>query len=305
MRIAKKYQGVVIPMITPFTNDGKIDQAALAGILEHILSANTIPFILGTTGESPSMSDKMSVQLVTHVAAQIADRVEIYVGISDTCFDNSVHNAQKYHELGVNTFVAHLPEYYPLKPNQIFEYYRRLAEAIPGPLILYNIPATTKLSIPLDLVEELSHHDNIIGLKDSERSQERMDHLAQTYKTRQDFAIFNGWTVKSAYALLSGFDGIVPSTGNLIPQKFSDLYQAVLDGDDRTAYELQAEIDPIAGFHQRDKVLSDVIAILKIMMNELNLCEPAVLLPLLRLNSDEENQIRESFRGLNVTNHKT
>jgi 4-hydroxy-tetrahydrodipicolinate synthase len=166
--------------------------------------------------------------------------------------------------------------------------------------MLYNIPATTKVSIPLDVIDKLSEHPNIIGIKDSERSIERMDLLAKQYKDRQDFTIFNGWTTKSSYALLAGFDGIVPSTGNLIPGLFSQLYQAVLEGDKKRAEELQDKIDPIADFHQQEIPFSQMIPILKVMMNEFGLCGPTVLPPLSRLGAKNEEGIRKMMKELNL-----
>jgi 4-hydroxy-tetrahydrodipicolinate synthase len=164
--------------------------------------------------------------------------------------------------------------------------------------MLYNIPATTKVSIPLDVVGKLSEHANIIGIKDSERSIERMDLLAEQFKDREDFAILSGWTTKSSYALLAGFDGIVPSTGNLIPQLFTDLYQAVIDGSKEKAEEIQDKIDPIADFHQQEVPFSHMIPILKVMMDEFDLCGPTVLPPLTRLEAKQEEQIRKSMKEL-------
>ncbi len=304
MRIQKKYQGVVIPMITPITNEGKIDNKHLSGLIEYYLKAETTPFILGTTGESASLSDEMSEELVTSVAGLVSGRTEIYAGISDTCFENSVKTAHKYFDLGANVFVAHIPEYYPITPDQILRYFEQLADTLPAPLMLYNIPATTKLSIPIEIIEKLSKHPNIIGLKDSERSLDRMKILADKFTSRMDFSIMSGWTIKSTYALSLGFDGIVPSTGNLIPYMFTELYKAIIKGNRETAEEIQGIINPIANFHQKDIVISHAIAMLKVMMNELGLCDRTVLPPLTRLSAEKEEQIEKMMKNFNFGDFK-
>ncbi len=97
-----------------------------------------------------------------------------------------------------------------------------------------------------------------------------------------------------------GFDGIVPSTGNLIPNKFKELYDAVVRGNHKGAQKLQAEIDPIANLHQRDMPGSEAIAALKVMMKEMGLCEPWVLPPLSRLNPEKENQITNEMKKLGL-----
>jgi len=232
----------------------------------------------------------------------VNNRSVIYAGIFDTCFENILRQAETYAHYGIDIFVAHLPSYYPLTQLQIERYFTMLADRVPGHLIIYNIPATTKISIPLEIAEILSHHQNIVGLKDSERSVDRMIQLVELFAGRQDWSIFSGWTNRSAYALELGFDGIVPSTGNLIPHRFSELYQAVKSGKKEMAAKIQAEIDPIADFHQKDRVLSDGIILLKLMMHAFDLCGPAVLPPLSRFKYDEEQKIISSVKapGLHI-----
>ena len=287
-------------MVTPLLDNGEIDRPSLHKMLDLYLDAGTIPFILGTTGESASLSLKQRETMVRETAGFIADRSKLYAGIYDTCFENILAQAEEYARLGIMTFVAHLPAYYPLTPLQVENYFVLLADLLPGELIVYNIPATTKISIPIEIIGSLSRHPKIIGLKDSERSVERMEKLAALFAEREDMTIYSGWTHKSTFALGLGFDGIVPSTGNLIPHRFFELYRAVVEGNTPLAEKLQAEIDPIADLHQKDRVLSDGIILLKLMMTELGLCGPDVLPPLQRFRPDEEKRVRAFVRNLKL-----
>jgi dihydrodipicolinate synthase/N-acetylneuraminate lyase len=296
MKKQKEFHGVIIPLITPFTKDCRIDQQAVSRLINYILKADTIPFILGTTGESASMSTKMCLEFVQQVVDEVKGKSIIYAGISDTCVENSVEKAKKYCDMGVGVFVAHIPAYYPLTPEQILRYFENLADAIPAPLIIYNIPSTTKLSIPIDIVEKLSEHTNIIGLKDSERSLDRMTILTDKFASRMDFSIISGWTLQSCYALTLGFDGIVPNTGNLLPHIFTALYKAVMEGKKEKAEEIQKKIEPIAEFHLKDLPFSHMIPTLKMMMNEIGLCGPTVLPPLTRLGDEKESQIKKMMK---------
>ena len=296
MNQQKKYQGVIIPMITPFDGNGKIDLISVQKLLNYCINANTIPFILGTTGENVSIPLEMRSELIKQVMSFAGDRTLVYAGISDTCVESSLIQAHNYFDHGIRVFVCHIPPYYPILPHQIQTFFNSLADNLPAPLMLYNIPGTTKISIPLDIIENLSEHPNIIGLKDSERSLERMDALAERYSGRDDFAILSGWTVKSSYALLSGFDGIVPSTGNLVPHLFSELFEAIKEGKKERGEDIQAQIDPIANFHQNNIVLSEVIAMLKVMLANFGLCGPTVMAPLTRLGEERENQIRKEMK---------
>ncbi len=207
-------------------------------------------------------------------------RAPVFVGISDTCLEYVLDFAHICKDADVDALVAHLPAYFPITEQQVLDYFQNLADALPLPLIIYNIPATTKISVPVSVVEKLSEHPNIIGLKDSERSLDRMQVLCDKFAKRNDFLLYSGWTTQSLHALNIGFDGIVPSTGNIIPQMFKEMLSAFKNGDQNRAEELQQIINPIAEYHQKDKVLSDVISLLKVMMKKTGLCDINVLPPL-------------------------
>jgi 4-hydroxy-tetrahydrodipicolinate synthase len=298
VKTEKKYHGVVIPMVTPFTEKGELDEGAVLKLIELIVSSGTFPFILGTTGESASIPFETRIQFIKRVTNQVRQRTTIYAGISDNCLENSLTLANIFFDLGVKVFVAHLPSYFPLTPDMMLRHYEKLAEHCPGEIMIYNIKSTTHMSLPLDVIEKLSQHPKLVGLKDSERDLERLKRLVTMFGSRQDFSLLCGWTAQSANTLQMGFDGIVPSTGNLIPKKFSDLYEAVVRGDQATANKLQAEIDPIADLHQKDMLGSEMITGLKVMMNEMGLCEPWVLPPLIRLNPEKEHHIKNEMKIL-------
>jgi 4-hydroxy-tetrahydrodipicolinate synthase len=156
---------------------------------------------------------------------------------------------------------------------------------------LYNILATTHMSIPVDVIERLSHHPNIVGLKDSERDMERMSQCINIAKYRDDFAYFCGWAAQSEHSLALGGDGIVPSTGNYCPEKFNELYEAAVGGDPERAIALQEETNETAKIYQAGRTLGQSLAALKVMMQTKGLCEPWMLPPLTRLSQDEEQAI--------------
>jgi len=294
----KKYHGVVIPMITPFTEGGKIDEFAATRIVEYLLKEEMYLFLLGTTGESASMPLELKLQFVKYVIDNIKINTIVYVGIADNCLKNSINLASKYSDLGADVFVAHLPSYYPLTPDHMLNYYETLAENSPRPIIIYNIPGTTNMSIPLDVIDKLSHHPNIVGLKDSERDLSRLKQSAEMFGERPDFSILCGWTAQSANILLSGYDGIVPSTGNVVPNMFKKLYKSVISGDSEKAKKLQVEINRIADIHQTVSSLSVSISQLKVMMSELGMCEQWVLPPLMTLSLKERDQIKAKMNDL-------
>lgn len=303
----KRFCGVVVPMVTPVHEDGTADAAAVSRIVSYFANAGVSPLLMGTTGEGNSVS-KDDGQLIVETAIAARDThltpltshhsPLIYAGLTGNCFAEQLRQAKAYARAGADVIVATLPTYYALTPAQMRHYYLSLADAVEAPLMLYNILATTHMSIPVDIVRELSAHPNIVGLKDSERDLERMAQCIAIARGQKDFAYFCGWAAQSAHALATGADGIVPSTGNVVPQLFRQLYDAAIRGDMAEANRLQALTDGIAKIYQEGRTLGQSLAALKVMMHARGLCEPWMLMPLTRLTLEEEQNIKERTDAL-------
>ena len=230
---------------------------------------------MGTTGEGNSVSQADG-QLFVETAVKAADgRIMIYAGLTGNCFAEQVSQAEVYTALGADVIVATLPTYYALTEEQMYEYYKTLADCITGPLMLYNILATTHMSIPVAVIKRLADHPNIVGLKDSERDLERMAQCIEIAKGRDDFAYFCGWAAQSAHSLELGGNG----------------FEAAVAGDMDTANRLQDETNEIAKIYQKDRTLGQSLTALKVMMQTKGLCEPWMLMPLTRLSMFEERAI--------------
>ncbi len=296
----KRFSGVVVPMVTPVTQDGKGDEAGLLRIANLIAKAGAEPFVFGTTGEASSISGDEKLRLTAALCDEYAGKMDIYAGIAGNCFEESVDLAKRFADLGVNAAVANLPSYYELEDEQMLRYFEALADAVPLPLIIYNIPSTTRMSIPLEAVDILSKHDNIVGLKDSERGEKRLGEAIERYKDRLDFSHFVGWAAQSRNALALGSDGLVPSSGNLIPKMYCDLYYAVLAGDMDLADDLQAKTDSISLIYQKDRPLGKALACLKVLLDEMGLCGKSMWPPLSDINGDEEAVLRSRVGALNL-----
>lgn len=291
-----KFHGVVVPMVTPVTQDGRLDTEAVKRIINFFADHQVSPLLMGTTGEGNSVSQQDG-QLMVETAVKAADgRILIYAGLTGNCFSEQVRQAEIYTVLGADVIVATLPTYYALTPEQMYEYYRTLADCITGPLMLYNILATTHMSIPVDVVRRLADHPNIVGLKDSERDLERMAQCIEIAKSRDDFAYFCGWAAQSAHSLELGGNGIVPSTGNYVPEMFRQLFDAAVRGDMQEANRLQDETNEIAKIYQKDRTLGQSLTALKVMMQTKGLCEPWMLMPLTRLSAEEEKAIVDQLK---------
>lgn len=290
----KQYQGVVVPMVTP-VKGGSVDLEAVATIIRSFAEAGVDTLIMGTTGEGNSVPMGEGIDMI-HTAVEAAEgKVRIYAGVTGLCLKEQISQIEGFARAGADVAVAVLPSYYALTEEQMVGYYTALADASPLPVMLYNIVATTHLSIPVEAVRKLAEHPNIVGLKDSERDLERMAACIEIAKGREDFTYFCGWAAQSAHALELGADGIVPSTGNFVSKHFRALYDAAVSGDMEEANRLQAVTDDMAKVYQQGRPLGQQLAALKGIMEQCELCGREMLPPLTMLPEAEYTKIIEQI----------
>jgi 4-hydroxy-tetrahydrodipicolinate synthase len=290
----KKYQGVVVPMATPLTQQQTVDLPAVKKIM-YLFAANRLsPLVLGTTGESASIGTKESVALVATAAAARQNDQIIYAGLVGNNVSELIERAKRYADAGADVIVPTLPAYYILTPAQMEGYYAQLADASPLPVMMYNIKATTQMSLPLETVATLSQHPNIVGLKDSERDMDRLQSAVDAYRDRPDFSFFCGWGAMGLKSLRMGADGMVPSTGNAVPELYHALYNAFLHADYEKAEKMQQATDAVAAVYQQGRTLGQSLAALKILMERRGLCRRHMMPPLTELLPNEVAEIPET-----------
>lgn len=298
MKTLNKYHGVVVPMVTPITKNNEIDIDAVKRIINNFAQYNVSALIMGTTGEGNSVSVESGVKMIKAASEAAAGRITTYAGLAGNCISEQYDAAEKFIEAGADVIAATLPCYYSLTPKQMYEYYKNLADTLTAPLMLYNITITTHMSIPLDVIEKLSHHPNIVGLKDSENNIQRMEEALTLFSDREDFAYFCGCAANSAKALSLGADGIVPSVGNYLPKIYNDLFEAGISGNTEIANDLQAKTIEIGKINTDNLTLGESLAGLKVIMKMYGLCETYMQPPLTELEEETVINIQNKVRDI-------
>jgi len=303
MKKNNPYKGVIVPMISPLNDDLSVDKQAVKKIVSNFLQYDVAPFIAGTTGEASSLSFQQKLDLVQATVDVAKGKAIIYAGISSNCLPETMDMAKRFADAGADVLVANVPSYYPLTDAQAAKYCEQLADASPAPLIFYNITATTGYSIPLEIVEKLSYHPNVVGLKDSERDEERLNQALDLWRDREDFVHLIGWAAMSGYALKNGSDGIVPSTGNYAPELYAELYSNALEGNWQRVDELQQLTNDLGALYQKNRTLGESLAALKIIMNERGLCGSQVMPPIYRMEQAAEEAYRQEVNAFLTTSN--
>ncbi|MBL9208429.1 MAG: dihydrodipicolinate synthase family protein [Opitutaceae bacterium] len=285
----------IVPLLTPATAAGEIDETALVRLVEHVIAGGTQGIMFcGTTGEFASLTVAQRVRIGHLVTAAVRGRALLFGGIGDTCPAHSVTLAREFLAAGADAVVANLPSYYPLTPEMMEAYFSRLADAAGGPMYLYNIPQTTKQSIPLDVVERLSLHPRIAGIKDSEPDGTRQEELARRFLGRADFAVVCGSVALASRAMRAGADGFVPGGGNFAPSLMRELMDRLVAGDP-AADAVQRRIDAVNATYQKGRTISQLFAALKGILEIKGLCGRHVFPPLLPVSDEELGIIRREL----------
>ena len=296
----RKYAGVVVPMATP-VKGGSVDLEATRKIIRSFVEASVDALVMGTTGEGNLVPQAEGIEMVATAVRAAEGKITIYAGVTGLCLKEQVAQIKGFKEAGADVAVAILPSYYALTEEQMVAYYTALAEESVLPVMLYNILATTHLSIPVEAVRKLAAHPNIVGLKDSERDLERMEQCIAIKNEAEDFAYFCGWAAQSAHSLELGADGIVPSTGNFVPKHFQKLYEAAVAGNMEEANRLQQLTDEMAKVYQQGRPLGKQLAALKCIMQGIGLCGTEMFAPLTELSEEEYQTIREQIAQFDLT----
>lgn len=294
-RIEHKYKGVIVPAVTPLTADLRLDRFAVDALFGMFAANGIHPFILGTTGEAASLPLSVREEYIRTASAFRSSEMILYAGISSNVLQESVDLAMFCARQGVDVVVATVPSYYGLTEDQTERYFTSLAESIPLPLIIYNIPATTHASLSVDMLDRLSHHPNIVGVKDSERSDERMRRSLAMWRDRVDFSYLLGWAARSADALAGGGDGIIPSSGNLVPEIYRRMVGCIASGDLTGAQDMQRLSDIYGELYQSGRTLGESLAVLKVLMHHRGICGPMTMPPLTSADPSGWERICDQF----------
>jgi 4-hydroxy-tetrahydrodipicolinate synthase len=295
-----KLQGIIPPLITPLRDRDILDVGGLEKLLEHILAGGVGGlFILGTTGEGPSLSYRLRRELIERVCRQVNHRVPVLVGITDTAFAESVCVARWAADAGADAVVVAPPYYMPEGQPELQEWLDHLVPALPLPLFLYNMPPLTKVSYELETVRYALDNPRIIGLKDSSGDLEYFKSVAALLPRRPDWSLFIGPEEKLLDALQMGGHGGVSGGANLFPKLYVGLCQAFQAGDLARAQALQKQIQSVSqALYRVGRHPSTIIKGIKCALNCLGVCDDFMAEPFHRFRTGEREQVNVRLKEI-------
>src|SRR5450759_2900987 len=238
-------RGIVCPLATPLDDDEQVDEAALRGLLDHILPDIDGVLALGSSAEYALLRPHVAERALDTVLEHVAGRVPVYVGIGDTGTGRAIDNLRRLARPGVECVVATSSYYYPLADQRaLSSHFLALAEAASIPLVLYNIPQNTATNLAPATVEELARHPNVVGMKDSWGD---MFQFQEYLAVRPEgFGVLQGREQLAAASFWLGADGVISALANITPKLLQELASAVAAGDRPAAMQAQRRVTEVA-----------------------------------------------------------
>lgn len=231
--------GSLVALVTPMLDDGSVDFDAYRALINwHIEQGTDAIVVVGTSGESPTVSVEEHFELIKVAVEQSAGRIPVVAGAGSNSTREAVEFTRYAYEVGADATLQVVPYYNKPTQEGLYQHFKTIAECSPCPVILYNVPGRTVADLANETILRLAQVDNIVGIKDATGDIGRGIQLLQ--KIPADFAVYSGDDSTAAALILMGAHGNVSVTANVAPKMMHDLCVAALNHDVETVQRLNA-----------------------------------------------------------------
>jgi len=267
------FEGSCCAIVTPF-REGDVDYDSLGVLIDRQITGGTAALVVcGTTGEAPSLTDDEYKNVVEYAVSRVSGRVPVIAGVGSASTRHSAELSDIAAYAGADALLAVTPYYVKASAEGLVRHYREIA-AVGLPVILYNVPPRTGMSITMPMYERLADFTNIVGVKEASGNVSVGMELAYAFGDR--FALYSGCDEINLPLVAIGFDGFISVTANIVPEKVSRLWELWKSGDAAEALILDRELYPLT-----KSLFSEVNPIpAKRMLAEMGLCTGELRLPL-------------------------
>ncbi|MDQ3911959.1 MAG: 4-hydroxy-tetrahydrodipicolinate synthase [Actinomycetota bacterium] len=274
------FSGTFTALITPFKN-GEVDVEALEGLVEFQIEHGVSGLVpCGTTGETPAMSEEEDRVVVETVVRVAAGRVPVVAGTGSNSTDMAIKYTKMAQEVGADGSLQVAPYYNKPTQEGLFRHFAAIAESTDLPLILYNIPGRTSVTISADTMARLAEIPNVVGVKDSTLSMNMISDMKS--KCGEEFDILSGDDPMTLPLIALGGVGVISVASNVAPGAVSDMVKALLEGDWERGRELHYELLPLF----RTLFVETNPIPVKTAASLLGLCSDEMRLPMIPLSGE-------------------
>lgn len=240
MEISEMFSGSFVAIVTPF-KDGKIDEEALAGLVDWLIERGSDGIVAcGTTGESPTLAHEEHNRVVDLCVEAAAGRVPVIAGTGSNSTAEAIALTEHAAEAGAAGALLISPYYNKPTQEGIYQHYKAVADAVDIPQIIYNIPGRTASLVGVDTIARLASHKNIVGIKDAVGDLSYTAELIE--RAGPGFVVLSGDDAATFPMMALGAKGVISSTANVVPDRMAALARAGLEGDWAAARGIHYEL---------------------------------------------------------------
>ena len=289
------FKGSFVALVTPMTEARALDWGALDALVDWHLEAGTHGFVpVGTTGESPTLDIPDHLKVIERVIARVSGRRPVLAGTGSNATDEAILMTREAQAMGAAGSLQVTPYYNKPTQEGLFQHFSAIADAVPMPVVLYNVPGRTVADLMPETVARLAAHPGIVGLKEATGSVARIKDLKA--QVPDDFALLSGEDGMNVELMEAGCVGVISVTANVVPAALAAICEAALAGDFGKARELDASL---AALHEALFLEPNPIPV-KWALAAMDRMEGGIRLPLTPLSAEAQGPLRAALRELKL-----
>src|SRR3954452_7067527 len=293
--MATMITGSLVAIVTPMHEDGQLDLGGFKKLIDwHAAEGTDGIVVVGTTGESPTVDFDEDKELIRIAVQHSRGRIPIIAGTGGNSTAEAIELTESAKKAGATASLSVVPYYNKPTQEGMYRHFRKIAETVDLPMILYNVPARTVADMQNDTVLRLTEVPGIIGIKDASANIERGTDLIR--RMPRNFAIYSGEDVTALALILLGGHGVISVSANVAPKLMHQMCAAGLVGDVKKAREINLKLLML---HQRLFVETSPAPV-KWALAEMGLAETALRLPLSPLSEKFHESVREALHEAGI-----
>jgi 4-hydroxy-tetrahydrodipicolinate synthase len=287
----KPITGSIVALVTPMLEDGRVDHDGLRRLIDwHIAEGTDCIGVVGTTGESPTVSVEEHCEVIRVAVEHAAGRVPIMAGTGGNATHEAIELTRYAQRVGADCSLQVVPYYNKPSQEGLYRHFRTVAEAVDLPMVLYNVPGRTVTDLADDTALRLAQLPGVIGIKDATGDIERAAWLVK--HAPPGFAVYSGDDGTAVALMLLGGKGNVSVTANVAPRLMHELCVAAIEGDVKRAVALHLRLLSL----HRALFCEPSPAPTKWALSRLGHCAPHVRLPILPLTDAGQARVEQAMR---------
>ncbi|WP_320825567.1 4-hydroxy-tetrahydrodipicolinate synthase [Reinekea sp.] len=282
--------GSLVALVTPMFSDGSIDWDSLDNLIEfHIENGTAAIVIVGTTGESATLDMTEHEQVIKYTVGKCQGRLPVIAGTGGNSTSEAIHLTAAAKRVGASAALIVTPYYNKPSQEGLYQHFKKIAESVDIPQILYNVPGRTACDMLPETVLRLAQVANIVGIKEATGDIERAKYLIA--HVPEGFAVYSGDDATAAELILAGGQGDISVTANVSPKAMASMCQAALTGDRELAERLNMSLQPL---HQKLFVEANPVPV-KWALHLMGLIPDGIRLPLVPLDGEYHEAVTQAM----------